>query len=210
MNILAIDTTTPFFSIAYRTQGKEDYFFQDNVQWQHAEYLLDKINKAIENFSNLDYLVISRGPGGFTGLRIGLAVAKAFKIALPALNITTPTHFQLLAAQYFKKFPSHKEVTVVIDAKRRELVLQKIDFTLSPLGAMTNYPLEEVKFTQDEKVVVDSSGIHQLLPDSFLFDNCNAEHMLNSFEALLNRQEAENFEPIYFRPSDAKLPRSGN
>ncbi|MDC7228027.1 MAG: tRNA (adenosine(37)-N6)-threonylcarbamoyltransferase complex dimerization subunit type 1 TsaB [Spirochaetales bacterium] len=79
MNILAFDTAGNFLSTGLST-GKA--FFEENrfAGLKHSEYLLPSVNRLMDNaeidFSDLDLIVCSRGPGSFTGLRIGMSTAK--------------------------------------------------------------------------------------------------------------------------------------
>ena len=79
MNILAFDTAGSFLSTALLS-GKD--FFEENRSsgLRHSEYLLPAVNRLIEkagiSFDALDLIVCSRGPGSFTGLRIGMSTAK--------------------------------------------------------------------------------------------------------------------------------------
>jgi tRNA threonylcarbamoyladenosine biosynthesis protein TsaB len=207
MNILAIDTTSPFFSIAYRATGKEDYYYQDAKQGQHAESLLQHINTLITDFTTLDCLMISRGPGSFTGLRIGLSIAKAFKIALPSLNIMTPTQFQLVAFEYFTHIANQKSdlATIIIDAKRGEVAMQQINANLSEANQMINIQAAELIVEKEQRIVIDSKSIASIAPESKLIEHVGAKQMLQAFKILQKLDGQSNFDPLYFRPSDAQL-----
>jgi len=208
MNILAIDTTAPFFSFSYKSEEKPTYHYLDNKQWQHAERLLVEINEIIPDFAKLDHLVISRGPGGFTGLRVGLAIAKAFKIALPQIKIITPSHFQVIAHQYFKQ-NSPEEVMVVIDAKRGEVVMQRISKELKEIGEMKNIlaaNIEASLLENERKIITDSDEVKILCPSAGLIDCCTSGEVLELGRSLLSKNHQASLSPIYFRPSDAKLP----
>ena len=72
MKILSIETTTNFGSIAFLENGlikKEVFFESDDI----AGEIVEKLNIISDDF---DYIVVSTGPGSWTGIRIGISFAK--------------------------------------------------------------------------------------------------------------------------------------
>lgn len=79
--------------------------------------LLELMQKANVTFPDLDRIAITRGPGSFTGLRIGLAAARGIGLAAnkPVIGID---RFSIFYEQF--KQPG-KDLLVVINSKRAEL-----------------------------------------------------------------------------------------
>jgi len=72
MKILSIETTTNFGSVAFIEDGiikKEVFFESEDI----AGELIEKLNIIGDDF---DYIVVSTGPGSWTGIRIGISFAK--------------------------------------------------------------------------------------------------------------------------------------
>ncbi len=94
MNLLSIDTTTDYLSLAIRYHGKHVLFHQQ-VGQKHAELLLPTLDTLLAELGiglqQLDAIAFSQGPGSFTGIRIGCAIAQglAFANALPMMAIPT-------------------------------------------------------------------------------------------------------------------------
>ncbi|MDR1586165.1 MAG: tRNA (adenosine(37)-N6)-threonylcarbamoyltransferase complex dimerization subunit type 1 TsaB [Treponema sp.] len=94
MNLLAIDTATSVFSVALGTEGGI-WHFETNSGMRHSELLIDTIDMLIKKSglepSDLEGVLCMRGPGSFTGLRIGFAAAKGLALALniPFLSFST-------------------------------------------------------------------------------------------------------------------------
>lgn len=88
--ILAIDTSTPFLSLALHTQNG---WFSEHIdaQNQQTEWILPKIAQLLQaakiSVGDLAAIVYAQGAGSFTGLRIGLGVAQ---------GLATPFHLPLI------------------------------------------------------------------------------------------------------------------
>ncbi|MDR0527699.1 MAG: tRNA (adenosine(37)-N6)-threonylcarbamoyltransferase complex dimerization subunit type 1 TsaB [Spirochaetaceae bacterium] len=93
MNILTIDTSAEFVSVALSTGGKI-YFMEKESKASHLELLFDIIEQVflpsgIEREA-LNAVGVMRGPGSWTGLRIGYSAAKALCFALNANLVCVP------------------------------------------------------------------------------------------------------------------------
>ncbi|MDR2102895.1 MAG: tRNA (adenosine(37)-N6)-threonylcarbamoyltransferase complex dimerization subunit type 1 TsaB [Treponema sp.] len=117
MNILALDTATAILSIALST-GEGIYFIEIDAGQKHSEILMDGIRGLMERAflapEDLDGVVCMKGPGSFTGLRIGFAAAKGLALALGIPMGTVPTLDCMAAPLSF--WPGI--VLPVIDAKK--------------------------------------------------------------------------------------------
>lgn len=97
----------------------------------HVEHLVDTIEQALRladcTYADLDRVVTSIGPGSFTGVRVGVAAARGFALALaiPAIGIST------LDALAFEARAAHpgRPVLVAIDARRGEAYWAAYDDT---------------------------------------------------------------------------------
>lgn len=76
-------------------------------------------------FSDIDLIVTTRGPGTFTGLRVGLSAARSFALALdvPLLGVST---LEALAREYLHG-QDEGAVAVLIESKRSDFYFQLFD-----------------------------------------------------------------------------------
>lgn len=80
MNILAIDTSTMISTVTIASDDEIIGDFNVNQQKTHSESLVPMIETLLNllgmSIKDIDAFVISQGPGSFTGLRIGMTIAK--------------------------------------------------------------------------------------------------------------------------------------
>ena len=84
MNILAFDTSTEKFSITILKNNKVVLNLSKILNKTYSKFLIPLLKESLEQ-SNLDIkkinnIIISLGPGSFTGVRIGIAAAKGLGI----------------------------------------------------------------------------------------------------------------------------------
>ena len=95
MSILAIDTASSVSSVAVASEGKLQAEVTVEAGRTHSETLLSHIEGALSfagvERSALTGVAVSIGPGSFTGLRIGLATAKAiaYGLGIPLVGVST-------------------------------------------------------------------------------------------------------------------------
>ncbi len=85
------------------------------------------------DYAALEAIAVTVGPGGFTGVRIGLATARGLALACakPVLGIS---NFEAVAASVAEDERRDRSVAVLLDAKRSDLYVQVFDDALRPLG----------------------------------------------------------------------------
>jgi len=94
MNLLAIDTATEQFSVALAA-GENSLLFEADAGLRHSELVMDIINMLMDKAAlkprDLSGVVCMGGPGSFTGLRIGFAIAKGLALSLGIPFAAIPT-----------------------------------------------------------------------------------------------------------------------
>ena len=121
--ILNIETATTNCSVSIAENGKLLALKEFNsANYSHAEqlhvFIDDVLKQAAKTNSNLDAIAVSKGPGSYTGLRIGVSAAKGLCFALDVPLISIPTLINL--AHQIK--PEENEAIVsVLDARRMEV-----------------------------------------------------------------------------------------
>jgi tRNA threonylcarbamoyladenosine biosynthesis protein TsaB len=112
--IVGLDTATPITSVAVLGDGVERELHDDGERPRHAQTLLPLLEQVVEDWSIVERLCVGVGPGGFTGLRLGISTARALAQALD-LPVVPISSLDALAA------PHSGTVAALIDARRGEV-----------------------------------------------------------------------------------------
>ncbi|ULC59395.1 tRNA (adenosine(37)-N6)-threonylcarbamoyltransferase complex dimerization subunit type 1 TsaB [Flaviramulus sp. BrNp1-15] len=120
--ILNIETATTNCSVSVSKDGKTISLKEDNDKsYSHAErlhvYIDAVLKEAHINSSDLDAIAVSKGPGSYTGLRIGVSAAKGLCFALNKPLISIPT-LDVLAHQVKT---DGGVIIAMLDARRMEV-----------------------------------------------------------------------------------------
>jgi tRNA threonylcarbamoyladenosine biosynthesis protein TsaB len=93
-NVLALDTASTALSAAL-SAGEGIWYFEADAGLRHSELLMEIVDllfgKAGMDRGDLEAVACMKGPGSFTGLRIGFAAAKGIALGLGIPLITAPT-----------------------------------------------------------------------------------------------------------------------
>jgi tRNA threonylcarbamoyladenosine biosynthesis protein TsaB len=88
MNVLAFDTCLGAVSAALRWRGPDGWLHSESylpLSAHHAERLFPRIAEVMDGaglqFSALDRIAVTTGPGGFTAVRVGISAARALALA---------------------------------------------------------------------------------------------------------------------------------
>jgi tRNA threonylcarbamoyladenosine biosynthesis protein TsaB len=128
MRVLAIDTALAACSAAVLDTAYGGIVASESVPMVrgHAEALVPLIARVMKvaglTFTDLDRVVVTTGPGSFTGLRVGIAAARGFGLAtsLPVVGVSTLSAY---AAPYLG-VDDKNPVIVTIDARHEHAYLQ--------------------------------------------------------------------------------------
>ncbi|AFJ01385.1 Inactive metal-dependent proteases-like protein [Methylophaga frappieri] len=155
MKLLALDTCTENCSVAVYRHG-EVFLAHEIAGQKHSERILNMIDSVLGQagltLSEMDALVFGRGPGSFTGVRIGVAVAQgiAFARTLPVIPISTLA----ATAQQTYLHTNVKNISVALDARMGEVY--HADFVVENEVVI---PLSEERVCPPEQVTLADTRI---------------------------------------------------
>lgn len=218
MLILALDTAMAACSAAVWRDGVTLAARREVMARGQAEALVPMLQavmtEAAVAWEDLDRIAVTTGPGSFTGLRVGLATARALTVAAatPVIGVTTT---EALAAAVPAAARAGRRVLAAVDSKRADLFLQWFDDALNPLGEPHSAEPEAVRAALAEAptvVVGDAAALLAPLPEGAVTLDAGGETPEPAVVAALAAARPLPAEPpqaLYIRPPDAALPAGG-
>lgn len=125
--ILAIDSSTSVLRVGLSLNDGKIASQENKDRYQHAEFIYKLIEDVLVQSriekSVLHAIVVSTGPGSFTGLRVGMASAKALAVSLniPLVGVST---YSAIATRLFTQFG---KTCVLIPSRKNEFYLGRIN-----------------------------------------------------------------------------------
>ncbi|MFS4483914.1 tRNA (adenosine(37)-N6)-threonylcarbamoyltransferase complex dimerization subunit type 1 TsaB [Hyunsoonleella sp. 2307UL5-6] len=147
--ILSLETATTNCSVSLSKNGNTIALKEDARNgYSHAEklhvFIDDVLNEAKVARSQIDAIAVSKGPGSYTGLRIGVSAAKGLCFALEKPLISLPT-LEVLAHQYSI---DSGVIVAMLDARRLEVYSAIFDKNYSQIRATQAQILDETSFSE--------------------------------------------------------------
>ena len=221
--ILNLETATDICSVAI---GREDQVLslrEIHEPYQHASGITLLIRDCLEEagllLNDLDAVAVSKGPGSFTGLRIGASVAKGIVYALDKPLISVDTLQALAAGVHPVDHPKPLYIPM-IDARRMEVYTAIYDQDLKIVHPPYALILEENLFEKwlgnGHQLILSGNGVRkgQTLFDSPSFSlfssTCSAKDMVSlAFQAFTNKEFSDPayFKPFYLKPPNITKPK---
>jgi len=163
--ILAIETATDVCSVAFKNESGE--IFEERIQSRgsHSEklFLFIKALMKVHQFSvdDLDAVLVSEGPGSYTGLRIAASGVKGllFGSEVPLYGIPTLASF---AGAVLKKEPPPSRIHAIIDARRKHVYHQQfsvIDNQLRAESAVNTIEITALEAALEDDDCLVGTGI---------------------------------------------------
>lgn len=161
--ILNIETSTTNCSVSLSNEGETLVLKEDNnVNYSHAEslhvFIDDVMSSAKLSRKEIDAIAVSKGPGSYTGLRIGVSAAKGlcFALNVPLISVST---LQALAKQVSMKSGF---IIPMLDARRMEVYSAVYSSTYGEIRGVEAQILNEDSFSEyliQDKVYFIGNGV---------------------------------------------------
>jgi len=229
--ILLIETATEVCSVCLEDKGTALAVQESNEGYNHAEKLTIMIEQVLKSqnvsFKDLEAVAVSKGPGSYTGLRIGVSVAKGlcYALEIPLIGISTLKsianiclHFDFLPGWHVvtKMFDKQDQnnwlICPMIDARRMEVYCAVYDQQLKELLPVDARIITEDSFKDllsERKIIFLGSGAAKCKPlignnpnASFIDLGASAAGMVTLAEEKFLKKEFEDvslFEPFYLK-----------
>ena len=167
---LIIDTALEEAIVALGKDGKIIGELTNKETHSHASFIQVAIDTVLERqqiaITDLDAIVVTLGPGSYTGLRVGLATAKGIAYALqkPLIGLST---LGALAAAAVQLSPTTIELSTqifaMIDARRMEIFGAIYDTSINPKVQEQSMVLDQTKWNSliNQPTICIGNGHHK-------------------------------------------------
>jgi len=231
--ILNIETSTEVCSVNVSENGKLLFEKESLEGLKHSELLTVFIEQLFsENnleMKDVDAVAVAKGPGSYTGLRIGVSVAKGLCYALdkPLISISTLDAMGIFTSQHPEQFNIENKSSEnllfcpMIDARRMEVYTALYNQNGEPSEPVSAKIIDENSFSEklkDSEIAFFGNGADKckkaLNHPNALFAGplkASARFMINLAEKKYNNKEFENvayFEPFYLKNFVATVPKN--
>lgn len=219
MKVLGIETATVVCSAAVAVEGAvraEEEIVQRNA---HAENIMRLIRAVLDRAAvtpgQLDAIAVSIGPGSFTGLRIGLSVAKGLCFALEKPLVTVPTLEALAHRALESGVIATPFILAALDARRDEVYCQLFDAragVLVPVGEARDLTLDGLARSLDGRAVTitgdaaaklrahDAFARFTPVPERYASCSASSVAVLGEAAAAAGRfADVKSIEPVYIK-----------
>lgn len=210
--ILHLETATKACSVALSSNGELKQLKETTEeQFSHGENLtlfIDEVLKAEKiSVNQLVAISISSGPGSYTGLRIGVSVAKGlcYSLEIPLIAIDSLTCIYELTKDKY----ADKNIIPMIDARRLEVFSSVFDVDGICIKSISADIITETSYQEYEPFVACGDGAEKLKDiwsnRSLMFDTSilsSAKGQVRMAFEKFKRQEFEDvayFEPFYLK-----------
>lgn len=225
--ILNIETSTQVCSTALSVDGVVRAIKESAIKNAHAESITifsqEVIEKSGFTFDQLDAIAVSKGPGSYTGLRIGVSTAKGFCYSLdkPLISIGTLKALAFGMIRKLKEKSTNLLFCPMIDARRMEVYASVFNSNLNVIQETSAIIIDQKSFADilaKQKVVFAGDGAEKC--KSVFASNKNAI-FLDDFKASADNlaqlaeekfqnnvfEDVAYFEPFYLKNFVAGIPR---
>jgi tRNA threonylcarbamoyladenosine biosynthesis protein TsaB len=210
--ILALETSSSLCAVCLYDEAARRVVSQvsNDIGRGHAERLMDDIGEVLKlaglAYKDVTMLACSVGPGSFTGIRVGVAAARGFGLALkvPVYGVTSLQAIALQTAPH----ASGAHILSALDASRDEVYLQLFDKSAMPLKEPGAVRIEDLSASVPAgPVIICGSGAAlfsgRIVHPAMIGPTASADAMAATHPAMRVSPK-----PLYLRAPDAK-PQAG-
>jgi tRNA threonylcarbamoyladenosine biosynthesis protein TsaB len=162
--ILSIDTSTKVCSVALHQDSKLLAVSELYTEKSHSGMLTTLCENVVKyagfSLNALDAIAVAKGPGSYTGLRIGVSTAKGFCFALDKPLIAVNT-LEAMAYQVKYFYDETHLLCPMIDARRMEVYCQVLDNQMNMISATEAKVIDGLSFSEllnENKIVFFGDG----------------------------------------------------
>lgn len=214
--ILNIDTTSDLCSVCLVKDGKVLSIKENNKDKSHSGLITTFIQQVTEEaqikLENIDAIAVSKGPGSYTGLRIGVSTAKGLCFALDKPLIAVST-LQAMAQYVSLKTEITSDTIFIsmVEARQDEIYVAVYDHVLTEIDKPQVLLANDIAFKKynDKRLILLGDGAVKYFNTDTTIGMIVKEEIRHSAENMVELSEKQfaegKFEDIaYFEPQYLK------
>ncbi|WP_147536246.1 tRNA (adenosine(37)-N6)-threonylcarbamoyltransferase complex dimerization subunit type 1 TsaB [Bacillus marasmi] len=222
MKVLAIDTSNYVLGISIIDEEKVLGEYVTNVKINHSVRVMPAIEKLMKDCeitpADLTKIVVAKGPGSYTGVRIGVTIAKtlAWSLNIPLVGVSSLAILAAPTARYFNGM-----VAPIFDARRGQVYTGLYQYENGQLTSIVNDQLvlskdwaaelknraEKILFVGND-LPIHRQTIEDILGEQALFAEVTEQNPRPAELALLGKdlpgEDIHSFVPNYIRLAEAE------
>jgi tRNA threonylcarbamoyladenosine biosynthesis protein TsaB len=228
MNIISIDTSTKVCSVALHQNGGLLACYELFAEKSHSSMLTTLVQNVVTqsgmSFSQIDAFAVAKGPGSYTGLRIGVSSAKGLCYALDRPLVAVNT-LEAMAYQVKDFVDGQHLICPMIDARRMEVycaIYQPKEDTLIEIEPTQAKIINEESFSErlsQKSIVFLGDGAakcktilglntHSVFPNTPIHPSAKTIGILaNQYAQAGKFEDVITFEPYYLKEFMATTPK---
>jgi tRNA threonylcarbamoyladenosine biosynthesis protein TsaB len=196
---LVIDTATKACSVALFEDEALVASCHEVIGRGHAERLLPFIS-SLPNRGRADRIMVNVGPGSFTGIRVGVAAARALAFAWKS-QVAGYGCLQLVAAIASEQLDHPEAIDVVMTGGHGEYFFQRFGSDGKPMGEAMSVSPESLQGLSTADVVAGDIAGGRSARHLHILPDAGKWHLISKTAAFPPN-------PVYGRAPDAKLPKA--
>lgn len=219
--ILAIETSTPVCSVALQHRGSKVWEKRIEGRGVHSEKLFtfteELLGRAFIKIKDLDAVLFSRGPGSYTGLRIGASAIKGMLYQRDVPFYTLPTLLSFTTGiTSTRKF---YDIFSVIDARRSHLYFQELRFEDGNIRVVSQPKVEEISAIEkmlNKDTIITGTGWERLNLEEHERENrfgteaISAGNLIKAWNSSNLKKYFDHADPQTFEPDYLELAQINN
>jgi len=224
--ILNIESSSKICSVSLSEKGNLLYLKEsDDKEYSHSRlltlYIEDVFSKTGFKTSDLQAVAVSKGPGSYTGLRIGVSTAKgiAYSLGIPLISVGTLESMALRVSENYKEKDSL--YCPMLDARRMEVYCALYDNRNQIIKEISADIITRNSFSEyleKNKIIFFGDGASKCKEiikhnNAFFLENINpsSKDMITySYKSFINKEfeDIAYFEPFYLKDFIATVPKN--
>lgn len=210
--ILIFDASIEGFSVGlFHQNGTLIHSVTNSAPYSHTELLVPTIQEVLSKsnveFQDLTRIITTKGPGSFTGIRVGLATAAGLRTALNIPVMTVNTLSALVHSAMLHQTIHTSHIHAVIDTKCGEFYHQ--EFAYKEGAILIEAQPRSLSLNEIVSVVVSGTIITDLSTQSML-ENIPCIATPLTLEGVLSASKngsSEDLQPLYVRSANITQPK---